>query len=100
MFESNCKFDNKPTVSYIVGGLLILGVFISWFPQHFKIIRYKTSQGISWLTIFLGNLSTINNTINVIMEQWNTLICCPSFGFWKCNGALLSILSNSIWLVK
>jgi len=96
MMESNCSFQERSIIAYIIGCFLIFGVMISYIPQHLAIIKRRSSQGISWITIFLANISTCSNTINAVLEQWDTLTCCFEFGFWKCNASLLSIYQISV----
>jgi len=88
---SECKYEEKHWFAYALGIFLIVGVFVSWASQHIAILRSKSSQGISWVTIFLANVSTSCNTINVILEDFNkTIRCCGIFGTSHCNEALLS----------
>jgi len=88
---SECEYKEKHWFAYALGIFLICGVFVSWGSQHMAIIRRKSSKGISWMTMLLANISTSCNTINVILEDFDTTIrCCGIFGSVHCNEQLLS----------
>jgi len=91
MEAETCTFVDKPWYAYTIGIALIFGVLISYIPQHVAIIRSKTSQGISWITIFLANVATCCNVVNAILEQWDNIACCGELGVLKCNATLLSV---------
>jgi len=102
--EELCVFVERDWFAYSLGVSLVLGILASFLPQHYAIIRTRTSDGTSWQSIFLSTLSASINTFNAMLEQYQSLTCCSSFGFWKCNGSLLSIYAimmgflNSLFL--
>eukprot|EP01116_Phalansterium_solitarium_P009840 TRINITY_DN24172_c0_g1_i1.p2 TRINITY_DN24172_c0_g1~~TRINITY_DN24172_c0_g1_i1.p2 ORF type:complete len:278 (-),score=60.30 TRINITY_DN24172_c0_g1_i1:287-1120(-) len=86
-----CTFQDDGYIGDAIGLLLILGVWASYIPQHIAIIRSRSSEGVSWLMIFLGNVSTCANTINVLVMQFDAVSCCPQLRLLDCLRSMLSI---------
>jgi uncharacterized protein with PQ loop repeat len=98
--ETGCVFQQKEWIDYALGVFLIIGVLVSYIPQHIIIIKSGTAKGISWFAIFLANVSTASNTLNVTLERWDVFACCSMFpSVWQCNGTLLPLYQVAMgWL--
>ena len=60
-----CDFDERSVFTYAVGIFLVVGVIVSYVPQHATIVFKRTSFGISWVTTLLANVSSCCNVLNV-----------------------------------
>lgn len=55
---------------------VLAGLFLSYLPQHFRIIHSKSSDGISPWFMLLGCLSATSSLLNILILQWRVLQCC------------------------
>ena len=56
-------------LSIITGICLIVGTFLSYFIQYFKLYRNKNNDGISHYMLVLGSLSSMTNFIGLISVE-------------------------------
>ena len=77
--------QDKATVSVIFGALLALGVLCSYVPQEIKIVRRRTSEGLSFLYLICASLQNYFSTLNVVLVQIAQFECCSSISFGKCQ---------------
>ena len=67
--------------------------------QHYRIIRNKTSEGISPWYLLLGSTSAASSLLNILVLQWHVLRCCSHWGFGGCLENVLGILQIGLqWL--
>jgi len=87
---SDCS--NLSVFNSVLGFALIAGTFISYYPQHHKIVKQRSHFGLSLMNFVCGNLVTWCSTLNYIaIEYHSTFDCCgSSFSRWECTNALLS----------
>ncbi|KAJ3552044.1 hypothetical protein NM688_g4365 [Phlebia brevispora] len=69
--------------SLLTGGLCT-GIFISYLPQHLRIILAKSSEGFSPWFLLLGSLSSASGMLNIIVKQWSIIKCCRVFSVGTC----------------
>ncbi|KAJ1949545.1 hypothetical protein FBU59_001098 [Linderina macrospora] len=60
----------------ILTGILCVGTFLSYLPQHIKIIKHRTSEGISPYFILLGTTGAGSNITNMLLLQFLVMQCC------------------------
>lgn len=72
--------------------IIIIGLFISYLPQHHRIISSKSSQGISPWFLLLGSTSSTSSLINVLTLQWGVVRCCKFLSLGRCTESLLGIV--------
>lgn len=71
------KLCAQPTViNIILGSAIIVGLFLSFFFQWLVIVRRRSSEGISWITLTLSLVSGLLTTTNGMIFNWPTLSCC------------------------
>jgi hypothetical protein len=63
-------------VNFSIGIFICLGMFVSYLPQHHKIISTGTSEGFSPLFLLLGSLGAWSNVVNIVILQWDVMRCC------------------------
>jgi len=79
--------------NFTVSIVLLLGILISYLPQHHRIIRRGTSEGISPLFLLLGVTSGTCALANIWMLGWGVVECCGTdLGPFQCLAGMLGIL--------
>ncbi|KAK6515183.1 hypothetical protein TWF506_007528 [Arthrobotrys conoides] len=72
---------------------LLLGILVSYLPQHHRIITRRTSEGISPLFLLLGVTSGTCALANIWLLGWGVVGCCASdLGPFQCFAGMLGIL--------
>ncbi|KAH9077754.1 hypothetical protein EDB83DRAFT_2636141 [Lactarius deliciosus] len=62
--------------SDVLTGGLILGLCISYAPQHYRIISKGSSEGFSPWFLLLGSTSSASGMLNIIVMQQAIIRCC------------------------
>lgn len=72
----------------------MLGILLSYLPQHYRIISLKTSYGISPYFVLLGTTSSSSALANVLSQQKSLqdASCCSSISGFACFAGLLGVL--------
>ncbi|ODQ63551.1 PQ loop repeat protein [Nadsonia fulvescens var. elongata DSM 6958] len=95
-----CSILENPSLTNFTFSLcLALGIFISYLPQHIRIVRRKTSEGISPLFILLGVLSGTSAFFNVLLLSRSVIGCCSSISFGNCLAATLGVTQVGVQAV-
>ncbi|KAG1807470.1 uncharacterized protein BJ212DRAFT_1386897 [Suillus subaureus] len=63
---------------------LIIGLVVSYIPQHFRIIQMGSSEGFSPWFLLLGSTSSAAGMLNVIALSWPTIQCCNDASVGRC----------------
>ena len=61
--------------SFVLTILIILGSILSYIPQFHIIIKNKSVDNISELTLVLSNIGFLCLTLNLLILSWNDLFC-------------------------
>jgi hypothetical protein len=83
---------NTPSIKvliFFVTRQLVLGILISYIPQHVKIIRHGTSAGLSPWWVLLGTISSISALANI-------LVLPTSQHDMACGAALLGVVQIGV----
>ncbi|KAJ2850191.1 hypothetical protein IWW36_002099 [Coemansia brasiliensis] len=80
----------------LLTALLCIGTFLSYLPQHIKILKRRSSDGISPYFILLGTVGAGSNITNIILLQFIALQCCTVQTLGVCVASLLGILQVCI----
>ncbi|KAJ2806723.1 hypothetical protein H4R20_001581 [Coemansia guatemalensis] len=75
----------------LLTALLCIGTFLSYLPQHLKILSRRSSDGISPYFILLGTVGAGSNITNIILLQYIALQCCAVQTLGTCVASLLGI---------
>ncbi|KAI8879953.1 hypothetical protein K501DRAFT_335714 [Backusella circina FSU 941] len=75
---------------------LCIGLVISYLPQHYRIIANKTSQGFSAWFLLLGVVSSTSSLFNIILLQWDSILCCKSLTTGQCFEGLMGIIQIAL----
>ncbi|KAM0753335.1 hypothetical protein T439DRAFT_339057 [Meredithblackwellia eburnea MCA 4105] len=89
---ANCRksFQHDRTAE-ILSILIIIGLVISYLPQHLRIIVNKTSDGFSPFFLLLGATSSASSLFNILSLQWGQVQCCAYLTRGQCIESLLGI---------
>ncbi|KAL4247776.1 Lysosomal/Vacuolar Amino Acid Transporter 1 [Abortiporus biennis] len=68
----------------ILTAVIIVGMTISYLPQHYRIIHAKSSEGFSPWFLLLGSTSSASGMLNIIVMQWSIIKCCRELSFGNC----------------
>ncbi len=72
---------------------IVVGILVSYLPQHYKIISRRSSRGLSPLFVLLGTVSGTASIANILTlpESTADMACCKEIGRFPCAAALLGI---------
>ncbi|GAA5821830.1 hypothetical protein JCM10212_003144 [Sporobolomyces blumeae] len=71
---------------------IVVGLIVSYLPQHVRIIRHRNSDGFSPLFLFLGATSSASSLGNIITLQWGQVACCQYLTSGQCFESVLGIV--------
>ncbi|KAJ6452241.1 hypothetical protein C8R45DRAFT_1040991 [Mycena sanguinolenta] len=63
---------------------LCIGLILSYLPQHFRIIRQNTSEGLSPWFLLLGSTSSAAGFLNLVTVQHTQIRCCSVVSIAQC----------------
>ncbi|KFX96311.1 hypothetical protein O988_02181 [Pseudogymnoascus sp. VKM F-3808] len=91
---SRCEKLQAPSYLNLSLSILILvGILVSYLPQHYRIIARGTSEGISPYFILLGTTSGTSSfaSILVLPASRADVACCKTVSSFECFAGLLGI---------
>ncbi|KAJ7320784.1 hypothetical protein DFH08DRAFT_788983 [Mycena albidolilacea] len=71
---------------------LCIGLVISYLPQHFRIIRQNTSEGLSPWFLLLGSTSSAAGFLNLVTVQHTQIRCCRVVTLAQCVESTAAIV--------
>ena len=89
--QDTCSKEFNVT-GVIFGVFIILAIFLTYIPQYYKIIKKKSSKGISNIYIFLYNVTNFTNFFGTLLINFNLVNCCTHVSGDKCMNLLLPII--------
>ncbi|KAJ4138178.1 hypothetical protein NW768_001996 [Fusarium equiseti] len=94
--SNNDQCDRLKTPSYlelVVSIVLLLGILVSYLPQHYRIISRGTSEGISPYFVLLGVTSATAGFANILTVPPSraAIGCCKELGRFECAAGLLGV---------
>ncbi|KAG0199354.1 hypothetical protein BGX28_007361 [Mortierella sp. GBA30] len=78
---------------------IVIGMVVSYLPQHFRIIHKGTSEGISPWFLLLGCISASSTFLNIVILQWRVILCCKVLNIGPCLESTLGITQLGIQFV-
>ncbi|KAJ1993206.1 hypothetical protein GGI25_003752 [Coemansia spiralis] len=91
MFDPAVCREVPSSQNTILTALLCIGTFLSYLPQHLKILSRRSSDGISPYFILLGTVGAGSNITNIILLQFVALQCCTVQTVGVCIASLLGV---------
>ncbi|CAO2654673.1 Nn.00g114060.m01.CDS01 [Neocucurbitaria sp. VM-36] len=92
--HERCQQLARPDIfNFSVSVFIVLGILVSYLPQHYKIISRRSSRGLSPLFVLLGTISGTASIANILTlpESTRDMACCKEIGEFPCAAALLGI---------
>ncbi|KAK3502541.1 hypothetical protein B0T13DRAFT_172829 [Neurospora crassa] len=88
-------------VNLIVSIVIVIGMLISYLPQHVRIISRGTSEGISPYFVLLGTTSATSAFANILLlpKSRQDIACCKEVETFHCVAGLLGIAQLGVqWI--
>ncbi|KAH6614057.1 PQ loop repeat protein-like protein [Boeremia exigua] len=92
--HARCRELSHPDIAnFSVSVFIVVGILVSYLPQHYKIISRRSSRGLSPLFVLLGTVSGTASIANILTlpESTRDMACCKEIGRFPCAAALLGI---------
>ncbi|KAH7369194.1 PQ loop repeat protein [Plectosphaerella cucumerina] len=100
--DDGCDALRSPNyLSLAITMLIVIGMLISYLPQHHRIISRRTSEGLSPWFVLLGTTSATSTFANIltIEPSRNNMACCSQVETAECLGGLLNIAQFAVqWI--
>ncbi|KAK7417345.1 hypothetical protein QQX98_004622 [Neonectria punicea] len=93
--DDRCEQLKTPSyLELIISIILLLGILVSYLPQHYRIISRGTSEGISPYFVLLGTTSATAGFANILTVPPSRVAigCCKELGAFECTAGLLGVL--------
>jgi len=91
---SHCEHLTHPSpLTTGLAAVLLVGILVSYLPQHLKILSRRSSEGLSPWWVLLGALSSIAALGNILTlpASRQDIGCCQELGKGECAAALLGV---------
>lgn len=93
MSAINCSdIDTVDRSNLVISFIIAVGIVGSYLPQHLRIFRRRSSDGLSPFFLLLGVTSCTNSLINITVLQWNVLRCCSRLSAGVCAANSLGVI--------
>ncbi|KAK4126473.1 hypothetical protein N657DRAFT_679394 [Parathielavia appendiculata] len=100
--EDRCKeLRDLSIVNLIVSIVIVIGMLVSYLPQHARIIKRRTSEGISPYFVLLGTTSATSAFANILLlpKSRQDVACCKELETFHCIAGLLGIAQLGVqWI--
>lgn len=81
--------------------IILVGLLVSYLPQHYRIVARGTSEGISPWFVLLGTTSATAGFANILTvpPSRRDIQCCSELGTFECAAGLLGIAQLGVqWI--
>jgi len=92
--SKHCRaLEHPDPLTVSLAAFILVGVLVSYLPQHIKIIQHGTSEGLSPWWVLLGGLSSIAAIGNILTLPASRadMMCCKEISGGACTAALLGV---------
>jgi len=93
--NDGCDVEHTP-VELGISIFIACGLLISYLPQHYRIIKIQSSEGISPWFLLLGTVSGTSSLFNMVILQYRMLECCARVTAVACFENTLGIIQLAI----
>lgn len=94
-----CDTESAQTET-ILSILIVIGLVVSYIPQHYRIVSSGSSDGFSPWFLLLGTTSSTSSFLNVLLLQVDVIRCCQIQIFSQCLINALGIMQIGFqWLM-
>jgi uncharacterized protein with PQ loop repeat len=100
-----CNDLEDPSLSqFSLSLFIVVGILVSYLPQHLRIITRRSSEGLSPYFVLLGTTSSTFAIFNVIClnSSIRTIACCRHGGIsqFDCFAGLLGIIQVGVQAIS
>lgn len=92
--------QKPPSVANVVGpnSIIVIGLLISYLPQHYRIISRGTSEGISPYFVLLGTTSATAGFANILTlpKSIQDVGCCKELETFECVAGVLGVVQLGV----
>jgi len=92
----DCQKHEQSPLELGIDVFITLGMLISYLPQHYRIIKIKSSEGLNPIFLLLGTLSATSSLFNVIILEFKPIQCCSIVGAVECAKTTISVIQLGI----
>jgi len=87
--------------TFSLGWVLVVGTWVSYFPQHLKIIQNRSHAGLSFTNFFCAQLVSALSFVNyMVLEYRSTFECCgDDTSTYGCCASYLAFLQQAMILI-
>lgn len=84
--------------NFAISLVLLIGILLSYLPQHFRIIARGTSYGLSPYFVLLGTTSATSAFANIIVlpPSRTSIECCSVISGFACTAGLLGVAQITV----
>ncbi|KAJ2893424.1 hypothetical protein MKZ38_008682 [Zalerion maritima] len=92
------KLSHPGYLSLTISIMILVGLLVSYLPQHWRIISRRTSEGISPYFVLLGVTSATSSFANIVMlpGSQEAIQCCKTIGAFECMAGVLGIAQFAV----
>ncbi|KAF2204668.1 PQ loop repeat protein-like protein [Delitschia confertaspora ATCC 74209] len=97
--DPRCRELSHPDMfNFSVSIFIVLGILVSYLPQHYKIITRRSSRGLSHMFVLLGTISGTASIANILTlpESTRDMGCCKEISIFACAAAMLGIAQIAV----
>ncbi|KAG5936039.1 hypothetical protein E4U53_000297 [Claviceps sorghi] len=86
-------FRTPRYLELVISILILVGMLISYLPQHYRIISRGTAEGISPYFVLLGTTSATSGFANIltVAKSREAMECCKELDTFQCAAGVLGI---------
>jgi len=78
---------------------LVAATILSVLPQHYVLLKNRSSEGLSAITLGLTNFNGFSGIVNAVLLKFPQLEACHKVGFVGCSPSILSLYQIiALWL--
>ncbi|KAF3798330.1 hypothetical protein GCG54_00009606 [Colletotrichum gloeosporioides] len=102
LFDDRCQELRSPGfLNLTISIIILVGLLVSYLPQHYRIVARGTSEGISPWFVLLGTTSATAGFANILTvpPSRRDIQCCSELGTFECAAGLLGIAQLGVqWI--
>ena len=97
MTSSCSAYYKVGKTDFILNWVLIVGVYISFVPQHVRVIRRRTSEGLSPSYLLMGAVSAFASFVNMYLVTVPARHCCTvALNAYQCTNAMTGYIQVGV----
>ena len=94
MDPEHCPTLASPSIPvFVLSVIIVIGILVSYLPQHLRIIIRRSSEGLSPYFVLLGTTSSTFAIANILTlpKSQSDIECCYYISHFACIAGLLGI---------